>query len=100
MKESRWFPVASRRTLGTLLLAISFASWGQSVKQPVTLTYFRLGWFQPDEPQEANAWEQQFMQETGIQLRNLPVPETTLDQPIYRESFSRVVMVPTSWVWI
>ena len=84
MKESRLFPVASRRTLGTLLLAIFFASsfvlWGQPVKQPVTLTYFRLGWFQPDEPQEANAWEQQFIQETGIQLRNLPVPETTLDQ--------------------
>jgi len=80
MKGSRWFSVASRKRLVTLLLVFSLGSWGQSLKEAVTLTYFRLGWFQPDEPQEANAWEQRFMQQTGIQLRNLPVPETTLDQ--------------------
>ena len=80
MIDSRKVSIASCKTLGTFLLAISFSSWGQSAKTPVTLTYFRLGWFQPDEPQEANAWEQRFMQETGVQLRNLPVPETTLDQ--------------------
>ena len=80
MKGSGWVSVAFRKSLGTLLLAFSLVSWCQSLKEAVTLTYFRLGWFQPDEPQEANAWEQRFMQKTGIQLRNLPVPETTLDQ--------------------
>ena len=71
--------VTLRKSLG-VLFALALGSWGQSVKEPVTLTYFRLGWFQPDEPQEAKSWEQRFMQQTGIQLRNLPVPETTLDQ--------------------
>src|SRR5262249_5637742 len=78
--SARWISVASRRSLWALLFALSLGTWGQSAKEPVTLTYFRLGWFQPDEPQEANAWERRFMQETGIQLRNLPVPETALDQ--------------------
>lgn len=80
MKDAHWISFAARRSLGILLLAFSLGSLGQSAKELVTLTYFRLGWFQPDEPQEANAWEQRFVRETGIQLRNLPVPETTLDQ--------------------
>jgi trehalose/maltose transport system substrate-binding protein len=55
-------------------------SWGQSGRQPVTLTHFRLGWSQPDESQTAENQAQKFMRETGIQLVSLPVPETTLDQ--------------------
>jgi trehalose/maltose transport system substrate-binding protein len=66
--------------LGILFLFLLLGSSHQPAPEPVTLTYFRLGWFQPDEPEEANAWEQRFTQETHILLRNLPVPETTLDQ--------------------
>jgi trehalose/maltose transport system substrate-binding protein len=76
----REFTRTARPILGILLLCLLLGSWRQRAREPVTLTYFRLGWFQPDEPQEAKAWEQRFIQETSIQLRNLPVPETTLDQ--------------------
>lgn len=48
--------------------------------EPVTLSYFRLGWSQPDELPQAEPLSQRFTRETGIRLRNLPVPENTLDQ--------------------
>src|ERR1700761_252169 len=80
MKYPYRISAALRRVFGALAIFVLLASPGQSAKEPVTLTYFRLGWLQPDEPQEAYAWESRFTQKTGIQLRNLPVPETTLDQ--------------------
>jgi trehalose/maltose transport system substrate-binding protein len=53
---------------------------GRRAKEPVTLSYFRLGWSQPDELPSAETFSQRFVRETGIQLKNLPVPEMTIDQ--------------------
>ena len=69
-------------TFAMLLVALSLSSCSHSqpVKEPVTLSYFRLGWAQPDELPTAVSLSHRFTQETGIQLRSIPVPETTLDQ--------------------
>lgn len=69
-------------TLAMFLVAMSLSSCShpQPVKEPVTLSYFRLGWAQPDELPTAVSLSHRFTQETGIQLRSIPVPETTLDQ--------------------
>lgn len=66
--------------VAVLLLATTLSSCQKAASQPVTLSYFRLGWAQPDELPSAGLLSEQFIRETGIQLRNLPVPETTLDQ--------------------
>jgi len=71
--------------------AVAIASWaltltalisacGYHAKGPVTLSYFRLGWSQPDELSTAEPLSQKFIRTTGIHLKNLPVPENTLDQ--------------------
>lgn len=45
------------------------------------MNYLRLGWFaQPDELSTAAPLLEQFRKQTGIGLRNIPVPESTLDQ--------------------
>jgi trehalose/maltose transport system substrate-binding protein len=59
------------------LLVLALGACQQSARNPVTLTYFRVGWSQLDAAEERLA--QQFTQETGVQLTNLPVPENTLD---------------------
>jgi trehalose/maltose transport system substrate-binding protein len=64
----------------SLLLVVVLGSSGQSGREPVTLTHFRLGWSQPDETQTAPDLARKFTKETGIQLLSLPVPESTLDQ--------------------
>ena len=69
-----------RRTLGILLLAMGMCACRQAARDPITLSYFRLGWAQPDELPQAEPLSQEFMRKTGIRLRNVPVPENTLDQ--------------------
>jgi trehalose/maltose transport system substrate-binding protein len=64
----------------TLLVALLVGACRQSAPEPVTLNYFRLGWSQPDELPTAEPLSQRFTRETGIRLKNLPVPENTLDQ--------------------
>jgi len=66
--------------VGTLWLAKVATSFGHPPNPPVTLSYFRLGWSQPDEEPSAEPLSQRFIRETGIHLKNLPVPEATLDQ--------------------
>jgi len=67
--------------LGVCLLALLLGSCGHSSRVPVTLNYFRLGWFlQPDELTTAAPLLQQFSGQTGVILNNLPVPESALDQ--------------------
>ena len=69
------------RTLVLLLLTMTVSACQRSsAPEPVTLSYFRLGWSQPDELPQAEPLSQRFTRETGIRLRNLPVPENTLDQ--------------------
>lgn len=73
---ARWISVSARSALAVLLLVI-LGSCRQSARAPVTLTYFRPGWAQPDPAGELLS--RQFTRETGIGLKNLPVPESTLD---------------------
>jgi len=62
------------------LIALTLSACRHSAREPVTLSYFRLGWSQPDELPTAEPLSQRFIRETGIQLKSLPVPENTLDQ--------------------
>jgi trehalose/maltose transport system substrate-binding protein len=62
------------------VLALTASGCRKTATEPVTLSYFRLGWSQPDEPATAEPLSQKFMRETGIHLKNLPVPEDTADQ--------------------
>jgi len=66
--------------LGAALLALTLCACRPTAREPVTLTYFRLGWSQPDERQVVEPLSHQFTRKTGIQLKSLPVPENTLDQ--------------------
>ena len=67
-------------TLGILLPVLLLSDCRTSRQEPITLSYFRLGWSQPDDLPSTESLSQQFTRETGIQLRDLPVPEATLDQ--------------------
>jgi trehalose/maltose transport system substrate-binding protein len=62
-----------------LLLAALLTSCGKSAREPVTLTYSH-GWFsEPDELRKTAALSQQFTSETGIHIRDIPSPQSTLD---------------------
>lgn len=63
-----------------IVLAMLLSACRKPAQDPVTLSYFRLGWSQPDELPSAVTLSQQFVQQTGIHLKNLPVGETALDQ--------------------
>ena len=76
----RWSAAIARKALGAALLVLSLCACRQAPREPVTLSYFRLGWSQRDELPAAESLSQQFTQKTGIQLRSLPIPENTLDQ--------------------
>jgi trehalose/maltose transport system substrate-binding protein len=79
-RTERWSSVSVRKAVGGALLLLSMCACRQAAREPVTLSYFRLGWSQPDELPAAEPLSQQFTQKTGIQLKSLPVPENTLDQ--------------------
>jgi len=49
-------------------------------RERVTLSYFRLGWSQPDEGPAAQRLSEDFTRQTGIGLTQPPVPETSLSQ--------------------
>src|SRR5215475_5661677 len=66
--------------LGILLLSLVMGACHTSKPEPTSLSYLRLGWSQPDDLPETDPLSQQFTRETGIHVRNLAVPETTLDQ--------------------
>lgn len=65
------------KVLGILLVAMACGACRRSSREPVALTFFRPGWSQHD--QKAERLLRQFTQETGIQVKDLPVPESTLD---------------------
>jgi trehalose/maltose transport system substrate-binding protein len=66
--------------LAALSVVLAMACTAQPGREPVTLTHFRLGWSQSDESETAPNLAREFTKETGIQLLNLPAPETSLDQ--------------------
>jgi len=63
-----------------LLLSLILSGCHTTKPEPTTVSYLRLGWSQPDDLTEMESLLQQFTRETGIRVRDLPVPETTLDQ--------------------
>jgi len=65
--------------LGILLLSLP-SGCHVTKPEPTTVSYLRLGWAQPDDLPEMEPLLQQFTRETGIRVRDLPVPETTFDQ--------------------
>jgi trehalose/maltose transport system substrate-binding protein len=67
-------------TLGLLLLLLVVGGCHTSKTDPTNLTYLRLGWSQPDDLPGTEPLPLQFARETGISVRELPVPETALDQ--------------------
>jgi trehalose/maltose transport system substrate-binding protein len=79
-RMERGSSVSARKALGAVLLVFTICACRQAAREPITLSYFRLGWSQPDELPAAEPLSQQFTQKTGIQLKSLPVPENTLDQ--------------------
>jgi trehalose/maltose transport system substrate-binding protein len=66
--------------LGLFLLSLTLGACHTSKPEPTSLTYLRLGWSQPDDLPGTEPLPLQFTRETGISVRDLPVPETTLDQ--------------------
>jgi|SRR5579871_2258946 len=70
-------PIHQRVTI--LLLTALLASCGKPTREPVTLTYPH-GWYsEPDEVKKTAALSQQFTSETGVHIRDIPTPESTLD---------------------
>jgi trehalose/maltose transport system substrate-binding protein len=63
-----------------LSLLVPLASCKQPAREPVILRYPH-GWrFEPDEVSKRAALTQQFTQQTGIQIREMPQPEAAFDQ--------------------
>jgi trehalose/maltose transport system substrate-binding protein len=71
--------VASR-TAATFLISVLLLSCGQPAPEPITLHYPH-GWrFEPDEVSTRVTLAQEFTQRTGIQIRELPAPDSSFDQ--------------------
>src|SRR5882724_9728842 len=62
-----------------VVLAALLGACAKSVREQVTLTYPH-GWYsEPDEVRKTAALSQQFTSETGVHIRDIPTPESTLD---------------------
>jgi len=86
-KRAAATPLFGRRRLikiaalmGTLLFLYGVGGCRQSPAQPVTVTVLDPEWSQPDELPAAQQESDQFTRETGILVKHLPVPETSLSQ--------------------
>src|SRR5262249_22279848 len=74
------YPFVRKRIARALLFSTLLVSCGQPPREPVTLRYPH-GWrFEPDEISKRATLTQQFTQQTGIQIREMPQPESTFDQ--------------------
>jgi len=74
---SRSASAARCTLLALLILTFALASCRQPKPEQVTLNFFRPQWSQPTSDQERAIRE--FTSRTGIQIKSLPVPESTLD---------------------
>ena len=72
------------RCLAIAAIVLAGCGWREAPHpapaSPVTLSYFRLGWSQPDELPAAERLSQAFTQQTGVRIKHPPVPETSLSQ--------------------
>src|SRR3984893_1800134 len=65
---------------GIFLVAVALQGCRPSPPPPVTVTVLDPEWSQPDELPGAEQASQEFTRETGILIKHLPVPETSLSQ--------------------
>lgn len=65
LKKLRLFPSFVGTALVILLLMLLEGSCDSSSREPVTLSYFRLGWSQPDELPSVESLSQRFIREQG-----------------------------------
>src|ERR1700722_7284432 len=65
---------------GILLLSLMLEGCRPSARDPVTVTVLDPEGSQPDELPAAEHESQQFTRETGVLVKHLPVPETSLSQ--------------------
>lgn len=74
------------QTAVTLLVSMPLISCRQPAKEAVTLR-FPYGYrFEPDDVSKTASLTQQFTQQTGIQIQEMPAPENTFDQlTLWRE---------------
>lgn len=68
------------RLLGCLLLSMLVVSCRQPAPEQVTLRYPHGYRFEPNEISKRAALTQQFTQRTGIQIREMPQPESSFEQ--------------------
>ena len=75
-------PANFAKLAGAILTALLFCNLGGcgGNSKPVTVTVLDPEWSQPDELPAAERESQEFTKETGILVRHLPVPETSLSQ--------------------
>ncbi|MET0556763.1 MAG: extracellular solute-binding protein [Vicinamibacteria bacterium] len=97
------------RALALLCAVAALASHGcrddrTDTRRPLTLSYFRLGWSQPDEGPAAQRHSEEFARQTGIRVTHPPVPETSLSQldlsrKLVREGDPTVDVLGIDVVW-
>ena len=71
---------AAWRSAATILISVLLLSCGQTAPEPITLHYPH-GWrFEPNNVSTRVTLAQEFTRRTGIQIRELPAPDSTFDQ--------------------
>jgi trehalose/maltose transport system substrate-binding protein len=77
-KWSRFGKLAA--AAGASLFLFGLSGCQRASRQPVTVAVLDPEWSQPDELPAAEEESQAFTRETGIRVKHLPVPETSLSQ--------------------
>ena len=92
------------RTLPVFLLATELIGCRQSPREPVTLRYPHSWLSRPDDITRMAVLSQQFTQDTGIRITNIPTPESThdyleLSRKLLREGGSGVDLLNIDLIW-
>ena len=80
LRAAKTAAVVCLSSLFFTFLILSLGGCRRAFCQPVTVTILDPEWSQPDELPRAERESQEFTRETGIPLKHLPVPETSLGQ--------------------
>lgn len=96
--------VGRKQIAWTLLLSIVLVSCGQAPRETVTLRYPHRYGFEPDEISKRAALTQRFTRQTGIQIQEMPQPETSFDQldisrQLLRPGTSGIDLVGIDLIW-
>jgi trehalose/maltose transport system substrate-binding protein len=77
-----WTKLNWAKVAGAILAALFLCGFGGcgGDSRPVTVTVLDPEWSQPDELPSVEAESREFTKETGILVKHLPVPETSLSQ--------------------